>query len=264
MSAESAGSLPRNRQQAYNAVKHQKPQDPLFNLILESQNLEHSENHFIREVKLASELSVLLAMDYQIADVEAFCTNPDYHCVFGIDPTFDLGPFNLTVTTYKQLQIIKPNGEHPTFVGPLFLHSRKNFSCYNSFVSGLMGLNKNLSNIRAFGTDGEAALIEAFQQQCPLAAHLLWFNHCRENIKRRLRDLHIPSAIATEYLRDIFGGHKGPSYVEGLADVLSGTDFDKSWLPSRKYGMDVQSRLLHLLNSLPISLSIKCMLSNSQ
>ena len=226
MSAESAGSLPRNRQQAYNAVKHQKPRDPLFNVILESQNLDHDANHFIREVKLAPEPSVVLAMDYQIADLEAFCTDPTHHCVFGIDPTFDLGPFNLTVTTYKQLQLIKPNGEHPTFIGPLFLHYRKTFSCYNSFASGLMGLNKNLSNICAFGTDGEAALIEAFQQQCPFATHLLCFTHCRENIKRKLRELHLPSSVSAEYLLDIFGGHKGTTFVEGLADAQSGTDFD--------------------------------------
>lgn len=41
MFAKSAGSLPRNRQQAYNASKQQKPQDPLYNLILECQNLKN-------------------------------------------------------------------------------------------------------------------------------------------------------------------------------------------------------------------------------
>ena len=113
MSARSAGSLPRNRQQAYNTSKQQKPEDPLYNLIVESQNLERNKDKFIQEVKLAPEPSVIMAMDYQLADIEAFCTNPDHHCVFGIDPTFDLGKFNLTVTTYKQLQLVKPNGEPP-------------------------------------------------------------------------------------------------------------------------------------------------------
>ena len=157
--AKSTGDLPRNRQQVYNKNKQQKTQDPLYSLIVEIQNLGGSgEDQFIRELKLAPEPSVILSYDYQLAEVEAFCTYPGYHCVFGIDPTFNLGQFNLTVTTYKQLQLVKSTGEHPTFVGPLFLHYRKNFSCYNSFSSGLTGLNKNLSNIRAFGTDGETSL----------------------------------------------------------------------------------------------------------
>ena len=200
MSAKSAGSLPRNRQQAYNTANHQKPTDPLYNLILESQNLEQSKDQFIREVKLAPEPSVVLAMDYQLSDIDAFCTNPDYHCIFGIDPTFDLGPSNVTVTTYKQLQLVKPSGEPPTFVGSLFLHYRKTFSCYNSFASGLMVLNKNLANIQAFGTDGEGPLIEAFSQQCKLVTHLTCFTHCRENVKRKLRDLNIPPDVITENL----------------------------------------------------------------
>ena len=184
--ADSAGSLPRNRQQAYNFIKNQKATDPLYSLILESQNLQGNQDHFIREVKLAPEPCVVMGMDYQLADVEAFCTSLNNHCVFGIDPTFDLGRFNLTVTTYKHLQLVKPNGEPPTFLGPLFLHYRKTFLCYNSFASSLLGLNKNLTNIRAFGTDGEYALIEAFKQQCPSAVHLLCFSHCKENIKRKL------------------------------------------------------------------------------
>lgn len=71
--------------------KHQKLQDPLYSLILEIQNLE---DQFIHELKLAPEPSVILAYDYQLAEV-AFCTESSYHSVFGIDPTFNLGQFNL-------------------------------------------------------------------------------------------------------------------------------------------------------------------------
>ena len=224
ISAKSAGSLPRNRRQAYNISKHQKEQDPLYNLIVDSQTLK--QDQFVREVKLSPEPSVIMAKDYQIADLDAFCTNPEHHCVFGVDPTFDLGHFNLTVTTYKQLQLVKANGESPTFVGPLFLHYRKTFSCYHSFASGLLGLNKNLSSIRAFGTDGETALIDAFSQQCQSAVHLTCFNHCRENIKRKLRELNVPPPVASECIFDIFGGQRGTTFVEGLADADSESDFD--------------------------------------
>ena len=229
--AKSTGDLPRNRQQIYNMNKHQKSQDPLYSLILEIQNLGGNEDQFIRELKLTPEPSMILAYDYQLAELEAFCTEPSYHSVLGIDPTFNLGQFHLTVTTYKQLQLVKPNGEHPTFVGPLFLHYRKTYSCYNSFSSGLAGLNKSLSNICVFGTDGEIALIEAFQQQCKNAIHLTCFTHCRENIKRKLRELHVPTDIIKEYVFEIFGGQRGTTFVEGLVDATvdatSGSDFDK-------------------------------------
>ena len=247
MSSESAGSLPRNRQQAYNAKRGQKTEDPLYGLILESQNLDHDRNHFIREVRLAPEPCVVMAMDYQLADVDAFCTSPDHHCILGIDPTFDLGNFNVTVTTYKQLQLINKNGEPPIFVGPLFLHYRKSFLCYHSFASCLLGLNKNLANIKVFGTDGETALIDAFKQQCNSASHLLCFTHCRENIKRKLRELRIPSNVASDYLMEIFGGQQGTTYIEGLADSISEADFDENFLLFRKYGMNVKAlSALHL------------------
>ena len=214
MLAESAGSLPRNRQQAYNASKQQKSHDidPLYGLILECKNMEGKEQ-FVREIKLAPEPSVTMVMDYQLDDIEAFCTNSDHHCVLAIDPTFNLGPFNVTVTTYKNFQLVKTNGEAPTFIGPLFIHYRKTFLCYNTFASSLVGLNKCFANILALGTDGECALIDAFRQQCPDAIHLTCFIHCRGNIKRKLHELGIPADIISSYLHDIFGHQQGSTFV---------------------------------------------------
>ena len=226
ISAKSVGSLPRNRLQVYNIKKQLRPADPVYNLILEMQNLDKTKNPFVRELKLSPEPSVIMACNHQIAEVEAFCTNPNYHCILGIDPTFNLGHFNLTVSTYKQLQLVKPNGEHPTFVGPLFLHFHKTFACYNTFSSGLTGLSKNLTNVLSFGTDGESALIEAFKKQCPFAIHLTCFTHCRENVKRKLRELNIPSEAIKEYISEIFGGQNGTTFIEGLADASSESEFD--------------------------------------
>ena len=68
MLSKSVGSLPCNWQQVYNASKQQKACDPLYGLI-----------------------SITLAMDYQLVDIEAFCTNSDHCSVLSVDPTFDLG-----------------------------------------------------------------------------------------------------------------------------------------------------------------------------
>ena len=86
MSAESSVLLSRNRQQACNAVQYKKPRDLLFKLILKNQSLNTNVNYIIRQVKLSTEPSVVLAMDYRVA----MYTDPAHHCVYGIDPTFDL------------------------------------------------------------------------------------------------------------------------------------------------------------------------------
>ena len=56
--------------------------------------------------------------------------------ILGIYPTFNLGQFYFTVTIYKLLSLVKPNGEYPAFVDPLFLHYHNTYSCYNSVSSG--------------------------------------------------------------------------------------------------------------------------------
>ena len=65
-------------------------------------------------------------------------------------------------------------------------------------------------------------LIEAFKQQCPLSIHLIYFSHCRENVKRN-RDLSVPSSFINEYVLEIFGGQRS---IEGLAYAMFENDFD--------------------------------------
>ena len=173
------------------------------------------------------EPSLTIAMDYQLNDIQSFCTNPACYCVLGIDPTFNLGPFNVTVTTYKHHQLVKRDGKTSTFIGPLFIHYRKTFSCYNTFASSLIGLNKAFGDILSFGTDGEGPLIEAFSRQCQLATHLTCFTHCKGNIKRKLQEIGIPSDYIPKYICEIFGSRQGSTFIEGLADATSTDDFDE-------------------------------------
>lgn len=59
-----------------------------------------------------------------------------------------------------------------------------------------------------------------------VATHLTCFTHCRGNIKRKLQGLAVPSEIISEYF-EIFGGQRGNTFVEGLADSSSDVDFDE-------------------------------------
>ena len=74
----------------------------------------------------------------------------------------------------------------------------------------------------------QGALIDAFHQQCPDAIHLTCFIHCRGNIKRKLHELGIPADIISSYLHDIFGHQQGSTFVQGLVDASSSSEFDEN------------------------------------
>ena len=79
-----------------------------------------------------------------------------------VDPTFSLGQFDVTVTTYCHLLLeCKRLGNHPVFIGPSMIHFKRTSSSYLFFASMPVGLECRL---RGFGTDGEEALYSA----CPV------------------------------------------------------------------------------------------------
>jgi len=72
-----------------------------------------------------------------------FCTNPHNFSILGVDPTtFNLGEFDVTVTTYRHLLLEPygtPCGKQPTMIGPMFIHVQKDFGAYHFFTSTLVG-----------------------------------------------------------------------------------------------------------------------------
>lgn len=95
---------------------------------------------FVRIVNAAPYTSMVLAFDYTLDDVVRFCASPINFSIFGVDPTFSLGDFDVTVTTYRHLLLQHRNteGKSPVMFGPLFVHVRKDFSTYHFFSSFLV------------------------------------------------------------------------------------------------------------------------------
>jgi len=86
------------------------------------------EQSFIREVVGAPELKCVLTFDWQLQDIVVFCNDPAKISILGVDPTFNLGKFNLTVTTYSNLKVVdRVTRAHPTMIGPLILSQKKTF-----------------------------------------------------------------------------------------------------------------------------------------
>lgn len=69
----------------------------------------------------------------------------------------------------------------------------------------MVGLCPSLVNLKAYGTDGEKAISNAFTTQLQQATHLLCFWHVKRDIQRKLHDLGIGEKYAREYIKEIFG-----------------------------------------------------------
>ena len=125
---------------------------------------------FVQIVTSAPEPMCVMCTHSQLLDIERFCTRKDEFGPLTIDPTFDLGDFSVTVTCYRHLLLQSQQSQQsaaksPVMIGPtcMLVHRRKVFSTYHFFASSLVSLRPSISGLRAFGTDGEEALYQAFQ-----------------------------------------------------------------------------------------------------
>ncbi|CAB4021441.1 Hypothetical predicted protein [Paramuricea clavata] len=209
--ASSISDLPRNRAQAkyfrhrHNDMRILNKNDSVLILLeqCKRQQIERYVLPFIREVTGAPELRCILPFDWQLNDLAAFCSDPAQFYVFGVDPTFNLGLFNVTDTSFKNLKVV----------------DRK--------IVKLVSLNKDVRGILAHGTDGEEELFNALSVSFLHALHLRCFIHFRENCKEKLRSSNLPEQVQKEYLADIFGRRVGNVWEQGLVDAKDANDFER-------------------------------------
>ena len=230
-SCKSMSEEPRNKSQVYNACKSVKNEsleskDEIYDLLAllkEHQSLE--DGGFLREVLIGSTPCAILASKRQLDNVVMFCCQPTQFSVFGIDATFELGDFYVTLTTYKNpsLRNCRTNNL-PVFLGPAFIHMERRTQDYQSFFSSLLKFEPRLRDLKAYGTDGEAALTAALESCFPNAISLRCFIHKRNNIEEHLKGS--SSAVKKEILRDIFGSQDGEVFNTGLVDSDSEEAFD--------------------------------------
>lgn len=143
MNAESSGSLPRNRKPVSNHTMSERTisevHDPLFAVIELCEREESLVDPFICVVQGAPDAMCLLAKDRQLHDMARFCTDKRELSILWIDPTFNLGDFSVTVTTYTQLSNLSTKRKR-VLLGPLLLHQRKTKNSYFFMASSIVGL----------------------------------------------------------------------------------------------------------------------------
>ena len=85
---------------------------------------------FVRTVLTSPEKIVFLSLENQLNDINCFCANNARFCILGIDPTYNVDPCYLTVTTYRYLHFRTNKGEHSVMIGPVLVHTRKEYSYF--------------------------------------------------------------------------------------------------------------------------------------
>ena len=219
LESSTTSSEPRNPKQVYNARsnanKDSGERDEIFQLLTQLKEDYAGEGGFVQEVKFGKTPEVVVSFEQQLTDLVRFCCNAKRFSILGIDPTFSLGKFFVTVTTYKHLMLKKKStNEHPVFIGPCFIHMQQETQTYYSFLSCLLGKKNALRDLKAFGSDGELALINALIAAFPDAIGLRCFIHMKDNIENHLTNkLHVKAEVKSAIIHDIFGHVVGDTKV---------------------------------------------------
>ena len=181
--------------------------------------------HFIRDVKASPDPALVLVTDQQLNDLVKFCTSPDEFTVITVDPTFNLGDFDVTPLMYRHLFLrSERTRKSPVFVGPMLIHYRKDFATFLYFASTLVGLRRDLEKLQAFGTDGKKALIDAFSHEFGFAIYLLCAIHLRRNVKQHMQSCNFPDEHRRQTLDDIFGAKRGSVCIWRASSLIRGLE----------------------------------------
>ena len=187
---------------------------------------EEEGSIFLHDVTTNPEISVFIATRDQLLDMERLCTDSGHFSIVGVDPTFNVGNFYVTMTSYRHLKLETTHGIHPVILGPTLIHQRKLFRSYFELPAKMIKYNPNLRHILAFGTDGEKSLADAFKHFLPSAKHLLCDIHMKDNCKRKLAELNITPIQSSQFIADIFGQVHGTKKQKGPIDATTGEEFD--------------------------------------
>ena len=201
-----SSSIPKNRKQIYNINNKNFPfKDP----VVECTDLTTEQEKNITKFVTAPECSMFMASDRQLSDIEKLCTQNKNFCIFGVDTTFNIGNYYLTMTVYRHQMLLNKFGSEPVMLGPMLIHQRKTFDSCCKLPSTLLQEFPKLVDLKVFGTDGDVNLSSAFQGCFPISKHLLCDIHMFDNIEQKLIKLGISGKLKKEYLNDIFGSIEG-------------------------------------------------------
>ena len=197
--AASQSSLPRNeRQGKYISSKiKRKAVDPIGEVI--SMQYEEVEK-FIQGVSVEDNCPIITLFGKdQINEIAKFCTNDGgINSPYCADMTYDIRNYYVVVTTYRHLHLLsRESGKEPILIGPVMICTKKNRETYQHLFQKITNACPELRNtLKAYGSDGESALIKALELEFPFAFGFLCRTHIVRNIEHKIKsDLHLSDSF---------------------------------------------------------------------
>lgn len=182
---------------------------------------------FIGKVSLEKEnLTIVLASENQLAELAKYSTSELDFSIVQLDPTFNLGPYECTPISYRNLS--KRSGTSPVRLGPVLIHCRKDEKTFREFLQTVVDAKPKLKEILSCGTDGEIALINAIQSVLPKADErsVRCFKHLQDNMKSAHGSFGV-AGRQRDYIDDVFDSVDNDGiYLAGLLDAESPEEFD--------------------------------------
>lgn len=132
--------------------------------------------NFCHEITAHPEPLLIIGSQQQLYDLGRFTVGGHAQQIT-IDSTFNLGNFYVTPITYKNLFLENDHSTNACFCGPLLIHYKKTQSTYSHLFRLLTVLVSDITNLAAYGTDGELELIKALELSFPDAEALRCFLH---------------------------------------------------------------------------------------
>lgn len=189
---------------------------------------------FVRsfEISQGGHPHAFCATDQQIHDLQRFCTGDD-GALLQIDPTFSVGNFYLTCTTFRHPNFENSgNRKEVLMPGPYFLHATRKEEDYEYFGRTLSNAIKN-KLVTCVGTDGEKALKNGLQKchSFKVSTWVICMLHAKENCQRKMSELGISQDACQKILGQIYGTElnkpEGRMRRRGLVDAESGHEFEE-------------------------------------
>lgn len=238
LNVQCSGDEPRNRSQLYNLNRTVEGKSGRkgahkvtdFNNIMKMS----TQRTFVHDFELkGGNPHCFLANQQQLRDVKNFCGSATKCYILGFDPTFTLGQFYVTFTTFRcSVFVNKATGQHLLVPRPGMIQTSRE-TADNEYLARKIRQHSGVKRIKAWSTDGEAPLVEGLRTepafQMP-SIHLRCEGHLLENTKKKLTSLGVKSVNRSTILQSIYGTQKESEgrriRFGGLVDCLSEEDFD--------------------------------------
>ncbi|XP_055329584.1 uncharacterized protein LOC129582171 [Paramacrobiotus metropolitanus] len=179
---------------------------------------------FVREVVIAPDLIVMLALDTQLDDLVRFAPAAG----MSVDTTFNVGEYYVTTVVTRHLMLRnRTTRVSPVIIGVTFIHKRKTGEAYQRMAAMLLNVRPQLTKAKFLGTDGDKALYGAFQTIFPTVPHILCIIHAIDNISRKAEDFKM-SNVKDQVLALVFGRVVGDQRVPGYIDCETPEDYEKA------------------------------------